>query len=124
MVGLSPDQTRPSNSVSRYLIEHGFEVIPVNPHHDEILDLQSYPDLQSIPGDVNIEIVVIFRQPRHTATVVEDAIARFKQTGQRPVVWTQIGVSSGEAAKLAEENGFDYVPNRCAMVEHSRRHSQ
>ncbi len=120
VVGLSPNQARTSNSIARYLIENNFIVIPINPNCEEVLGQRCYPDLGSVPSDVKIEIVNIFRRPRFTAGVVQEAAQRKKATEQSPVIWTQIGVSSSEAAQLATENGLEYVANRCILVEHQR----
>lgn len=120
VVGCSPRSTRTSHRIARYLQRAGYTVIPVNPHRDELLDTTCYPDVQSIPEDVQIDIVNVFRRPEHTADMVRDAIARAEKTGRQPVVWTQIGVSSMEAEQLAQEAGLPYVRNRCIMVEHGR----
>ena len=120
MVGCSPRSTRASHKIARYLQEQGYRVVPVNPHHEELLGEPCYPDLQSIPEGVKIDIVDIFRRPKFTHGVVLDAIERATQTGRKPVIWTQIGVHSGEAQLAAEEAGFDYVANRCVLVERQR----
>lgn len=120
VVGLSQSSNRTSNSIARYLIREGFTVVPVNPNCDEILGLQCYPDLVSIPEEIDVEIVDVFRRPQHTEGVVADAVKRKQKTGQEPVIWTQIGVSSAEASELARQNGLGYVANRCILVEHQR----
>lgn len=120
VVGCSPRATRTSHRIARYLQDAGYRVIPVNPHRDELLGTTCYPDVQSIPDDVKIDVANIFRRPEHTADMVRDVIARSEKTGQQPVVWTQIGVSSMEAEELAQQAGLPYVRNRCIMVEHSR----
>lgn len=119
VVGCSPNPARTSNAIARYLIGAGYTVIPVNPNHTEILGQVSYPDLQSIPADVQVDIVNVFRRPAHTEGVVQDTLERIKTTGESPVIWTQIGVSSRQAEELAEGAGLTYVKNRCIMVEHS-----
>ena len=120
VVGCSPRSTRTSHRIARYLQEAGYRVIPVNPHRDELLGTTCYPDVQSIPDDVQVDIVNVFRRPQYTADMVRDAIRRSETTGYLPVVWTQIGVSSREAEALAQETGLPYVKNRCIMVEHAR----
>ncbi len=94
-------------------------MIPVNPNHDEILGETAYPSLDAIPDDVEIDIVDVFRRPEFTADVVRDATARSERTGDRPTVWTQIGVHSDEAERLAREAGLPYVADRCLMVDHA-----
>lgn len=121
VVGLSPNPARTSYAIARYLIEAGFRVIPVNPEIEEVFGLKSYPDLGSIPDDAGIDIVNIFRRPMYTADIVRETLTRSERTGEKPAIWTQIGVSSQEAQRLAEEAGLTYIPNRCIMVEHARR---
>lgn len=119
VVGCSPNPSRTSFAISRYLIEVGYTVIPVNPMCEEVHGLKCYPDLQSIPDDVTIDIVNVFRRPAYTVAVMEDVLARIAKTGEKPAVWTQIGVSSSEAEKMAKEAGLEYIRNRCILVEHS-----
>lgn len=120
VVGCSDRPSRTSYTIYKYLKEHGYAVIPVNPNHSECDQDKAYPDLLSIPEDTRIDIVTIFRNPRFTADMVEVAVRRSSETGEKPVIWTQIGVSSPEADELAREAGLQYVKNRCIMVEHSR----
>ncbi len=120
VVGCSNEPSRASFAIFKYLKEHGYNAIPVNPHHATCDDDESYPDLLAIPEDIRLDVVTIFRNPRFTAEMVEIAVRRANKTGEKPVIWTQIGVSSPEAEKLAREAGLTYVKNRCIMVEHSR----
>ena len=119
VVGASATPSRTSFAISRYLIEVGYTVIPVNPSYEEIHGLQCYPDVVSIPKEHHIDIVNIFRRPGYTAAMVEDVLKRIEDTDEKPVIWTQIGVSSGKAEALAKEAGLEYVRNRCILVEHS-----
>ncbi len=120
VVGCSARPTRTSHQIAKYLQEHGYRMVPVNPNYDEILGATCYPDLPSIPSDVPLDIVDIFRRPEHTADMVRSAVERTEATGERPVIWTQIGVSSPEATRVADEAGLPYVRNRCIKVEHHR----
>ncbi|MFQ6057481.1 MAG: CoA-binding protein [Anaerolineae bacterium] len=113
VVGLSPRPDRPSHSVARYLQAQGYRIIPVNPMVEEVLGQRSYPDLASIPGEV--DVVDIFRRPEHVPPIVEQAI----QIGAR-AVWMQEGVINQEAAERAREAGLDVVMDRCMFKEHSR----
>ena len=122
IVGCSDRPDRTSYAIYRYLKEQDFDVIPVNPNHDSCHKDTCYPDLLAVPHDKQIDIVTIFRNPRYTADMVKIAIRRAEVTGEKPVIWTQLGVSSPEAEKLACEAGLTYVKNRCIMVEHSRLH--
>jgi len=120
IVGCSPRPAHTSHYIARYLIDSGYEVIPVNPYHDEILDRQCYPDLVSIPADISLDIINVYRRSAFTADSVRDAIARMEQTGQNPAFWTQYGVHSVEAQQLAEAHDLPYIASRCIMVEHGR----
>ena len=118
IVGCSPRGFQTSHRIAVYLQRQGFRIVPVNPYHDEILSEPSYPDLQHIPHDVEVDIVNVYRRPEFTPDVVEDAVERMEDTLQRPLIWTQLGVHNPEAQRRAEEAGLPYVANRCIMVDH------
>ena len=120
VVGCSADPSRTSYAISKYLLQVGYEMIPVNPSYEEVHGQVCYPDMNAIPDDIQVDIVNIFRRPGYTASMVEDVIERVERTGEKPVIWTQIGVSSRQAQSLAEEAGLPYVKNRCIMVVHSQ----
>lgn len=111
IVGLSSKSERASNGVARYLIEQGFEIIPVNPVEDEILGLKSYPDLKSIGQKV--DMVDVFRKGEATPPIVEEAIS----IGAR-YIWLQEGVISLDSYDLAEKAGIPIVMDRCILKEH------
>lgn len=119
VVGLSPRGFQTSHRIATYLQTAGIRIVPVNPNQTEILGETCYPDLLDIPEDVELDVVCIFRRPEHTEGVVQDASDRMERTGQNPVVWTQLGVSSDAAKTLAAAAGIPYVANRCLMVDHS-----
>ena len=118
VVGCSPRGLQTSHRIAQYLQQAGYRVVPVNPYHEAILGEPCYPSLQAIPEDVEVDIVNVFRRAEFTPGVVEDVIARMAQTGQRPVIWTQLGVHHPEAQQLAEEAELPYVASRCIMVDH------
>lgn len=120
MIGCSPNVYRTSNYAARFLQERGYKVIPVNPEAETIFGEKCYDHLTDIPHDVQIDIVNVFRNSEFSAEAVQDAVDWKKQTGQDPVVWTQLDVSSPEAEKIAEENELPYIKNRCIMVEWDR----
>ena len=120
VVGCSGRPTRTSYAISRYLIQEGYTVVPVNPNYSEVHGLTCYPDLPSIPDDVEIDMVNVFRNARYAEEVVREVAEFGRQRGKMPIVWTQIGVSTPAVAALAQELGIAYVANRCIMVEHSR----
>ena len=113
IVGLSDKPERPSFGVASYLKEQGYRIVPVNPTRDEIIGEKSYPDLKSIPGD--IDIVDIFRRSDAVGPIVDEAI----EVGAG-AVWFQEGVINEEAAQKALDAGLKVVMNRCLLKEHRR----
>ncbi len=114
VVGMSKNEDKPAHYVPKYLIDHGYNVIPVNPTSTEILGRKSYPTVSSIPD--KIDIVDIFRRSEDVPSVVEDTI---KKEGIK-VIWMQEGIYSKEAEKMAKEKDISAVYNRCMMAEHRR----
>ncbi len=113
MVGLSPKEGRPSNDVARYLIDHGYRIIPVNPGQDEILGLKCYPNLSAIPEPV--DLVDVFRRPEHCPPIAEQAMA----IGAK-AFWLQLGIVNDDAARIASDAGLLVVMDRCLKIEHAR----
>jgi predicted CoA-binding protein len=113
IVGLSADWSRPSNFVAKYLLEHGFEVVPVNPKYDEILGQPCYPDLSAIPTP--IDIVDLFQRADRVPPFVDAAI----DIGAS-VVWMQLGIVHEAAAEKARKAGLEVVMNRCIKIEYAR----
>ena len=113
MVGLSDDWSRPSNFAAKYLLDHGFDVIPVNPKYDVILGQKCYGDLQDIPGA--IDIVDLFQRTERVPPFVDQAI----EIGAK-VVWMQLGIIHEEAAQKALDAGLEVVMNRCMKIEYAR----
>lgn len=111
IVGLSDNPERPSHIVGKYLKEHGYRIIPVNPQVKEILGEVSYPDLLSIPHEV--DVVDIFRRPEDVPPIVDQAI----KIGAR-VIWMQEGIVNEKAAKIAKEAGLEVVMDKCMRKEH------
>ena len=113
VVGMSRDPAKPAHYVPKYLLERGYEVIPVNPTADEILGLRVYKSLREVPGPV--DIVDVFRPSDAVPEVVREALAL------RPkVIWLQEGIYHPEAVEIARANGIKIVWNRCMMKEHRR----
>lgn len=120
VVGSSPEESRDSHQISRTLQHKGYRIIPVNPNYRQILGETTYPDVASIPADIHLDGVVIFRDPQYTAEMVRSVIQRVEQTGQKPVIWTQLGVTSSEARDLARNSGLAYVEHQCIAVAYAR----
>jgi predicted CoA-binding protein len=113
VVGLSADWFRPSFFAAKYMLEHGYRVIPVNPKYPEILGQKCYKSLQDIPEKVGI--VDIFRKSQDVMPIAEAAIA----IGAR-VLWQQLGVRNEAAAAKARAAGLESVLDRCVKIEHGR----
>ena len=113
VVGLSADWFRPSFFAAKYMQEHGYRVIPVNPKYAEILGEKCYPSLPDIPQPV--DIVDVFRKTADVMPIAEDAI----KIGAR-VLWQQLGVRNEEAAAKARAAGLLTVMDRCVKIEHGR----
>ncbi|HWI38235.1 MAG TPA: CoA-binding protein [Burkholderiales bacterium] len=113
VVGLSADWYRPSFFAAKYMQEHGYRIIPVNPKYPEILGEKCYKSLRDIPGKV--DIVDVFRKTPDVPPIAEEAIA----IGAR-VLWQQLGVRNEAAAAKARAAGLDAVMDRCVKIEHGR----
>lgn len=119
MVGLSPNEDRPSWGVARYLQAQGYRVIPVNPGHagDTILGERVYADLAAIPADSGVQMVDIFRRPEAVGGVVEQALAHLPDL---QVIWMQLGVRDAAAASKAQARGVTVIQDRCPKIEFPR----
>ena len=116
VVGLSADWFRPSHFAAKYMLEHGYTVIPVNPRAAEIMGQKSYASLRDIPASVGrVDIVDVFRKTEDVMPIAQEAIA----IGAR-VLWQQIGVKNMDAVAAAEAAGLDCVIDRCVKIEHGR----
>ncbi len=113
IVGLSAKWHRPSYFVAKYLLDHGFNVIPVNPNYTEVLGQKCYPDLASIPRP--IDIVDLFQRPQTAPDYARQAIAI-----GAGALWLQLGVTSDEAHRIAQDADLEFVENRCLKIEHGR----
>ncbi|WP_372639132.1 CoA-binding protein [Fodinibius sp.] len=120
IIGCSANKYRTSYHIASYLKENGYLIIPVNPKYDEVLGVPCYDEMADIPEKYPVDIVDIFRNSDHTADMVRQVIGWVEKNGQKPVVWTQMDVSSEEAEALAGEAGLPYVKNECIMVQHER----
>jgi len=110
VVGISDNHEKPSNFVARFMEEHGYKIIPVNPNLTEWEGKKCYPDLRSIP--VKVDVVDIFRRPEAVPPIVDEAIAI-----KAKVVWMQEGIVNEEAAAKAREAGLEVVMDRCMKKE-------
>jgi uncharacterized protein len=113
IVGISDEPSRPSNEIARYLIEHGYHVVGVNPALDEVLGALCYPSLEAIPEPV--DVVDVFRKSDALETIVDDVIKL-----EIPYLWLQEGVINPDAAERAKEAGVKVIMDHCMKKEHSQ----
>jgi uncharacterized protein len=113
VVGLSADWFRPSYFAAKYMQEHGYRVIPVNPRYPEILGERCYRSLREIPD--RVDIVDVFRKTQDVPPIADEAIAI-----RAKVLWQQLGVKNEAAAAKARAAGLEAVMDRCVKIEHGR----
>lgn len=113
IVGLSGNELRASNFVGRYLLRHGYDVIPVNPREESILGKKSFARLTDIP--VPVDTVNVFRRPSAVPEIARDAVSI-----GATCLWLQFGIISEEGVEIASIGGLDTVMDRCLKVEHAR----
>ncbi len=113
VVGLSANWHRPSYFAAKYMLEHGYTVIPVNPAYQEVLGQKCYPSLREIP--VPVDMVDVFRKPEDVEPLVDEAVA----IGAK-CFWMQLGVINEAAARRAEAAGLQVVMDRCVKIEYAR----
>ena len=113
IVGLSADWWRPSYFAAKYMQEHGYRIIPVNPKYTEVLGEKCYPTLEAIPEPV--DIVDVFRKSEDCAPIAKQAVVIGAKT-----LWLQLGVENTEAQQIAEAAGLAVVMNRCVKIEYAR----
>jgi len=114
VVGMSRDPAKPAHLVPKYMMERGYNIIPVNPIASEILGIRTYAYVSDIKSQ--IDIIDVFRPSKDVYPVVEDSIKKPGIT----VIWLQEGIHNVEAEKIALDNKIDVVFNRCIMAEHMR----
>ena len=117
VVGLSAQWHRPSYFAAKYLKEHGYRIVPINPSYPQILGETSYPSLDAVPSELagSIGIVDCFRRTGDIMPIARQAVA----IGAK-VLWQQIGVVNDEAQALALAHGLESVMDRCVKIEHAR----
>ena len=117
VVGLSANWYRPSFFAAKYMRDHGYRIIPVNPAYGEVMGEPCYRDLRTAreAAAIPIDIVDCFRKPAEIAPIARDAVA----IGAK-VLWMQLGIRNDEAAKIALDAGLKVVMDRCVKIEHAR----
>jgi len=114
VVGCSSTPGKDAHEIPKYLLERGYDVIPVNPFADEIFGRGAYDGLADVEEEV--DVVDVFRPSEEVPGIVDEAIER----GDVLVIWTQLGIEHDGAAARAEEAGLTVVQDRCMKVEHRR----
>lgn len=119
VVGLSPNETRPSWGVARYLQANGFRIIPVNPGHagGRILGETVYASLADIPRSAGVQMVDIFRRPEAVGPIVDEALRHLPNLQS---IWLQLGVRNDRAAEKARARGITVIQDRCPKIEFPR----
>jgi len=114
VVGLSPDPAKESHQIASYLLEAGYEIVPVNPRAASILGRKSYPNLDALPEPP--DVVQVFRAPEHVPEIVDSAIALGAKA-----VWMQVGIVHEAAAERARSAGLVVVMDHCMRRQHRLR---
>jgi len=113
VVGLSPKEDRPSNRVAKYLSEHGYDIVPVNPGQKEILGKKCYPSIVDLPFDVDIADLFL------NAKRIPDAVDQAIEKGIK-VIWMQLGIYHQEAGEKASASGATVIMDKCIKIEHEK----
>lgn len=116
IVGLSDKPDRPSYQVAQYLINQGYKIIPVNPNIQEVFEQKSYPSISSIPKDISIDIIDVFRKSEDVISVIQEII----DSGRQSTIWLQEGIDNPDAVNLAQSHGYDITSGICLMKYHQQ----
>lgn len=119
VIGCSTTPGKDAHEIPNYLLEHDYEVIPVNPNAEEVFGREAYDSLADVPDDEDIDVVDVFRPSEEVPGIVDDVLDREDVR----VLWLQIGISDPDAEARAEEAGLHVVSDRCMEVEHRRLHA-
>lgn len=114
VVGCSTTEGKAAHDVPKYLQDHGYEIVPVNPFADEILGETAYDSITDVPGTV--DVVDVFRPSEEVPEILDAVLEREDD----PVFWLQLNITHDEAAKRAEAAGLTVVQDRCMKIEHER----
>ncbi len=113
VVGASAAPAKAAHYVPAYMQQHGWRIIPVNPHADVILGEPVYRTLRDVPGQVGL--VNLFRPAEQTADIARQAVA-----AGATALWLQLGIASAQTREIAEDAGLLYVEDRCLIIEQRR----
>jgi uncharacterized protein len=118
VVGMSKSIEKPAHTVPGYMKKQGYNIIPVNPNAVTIMKLKVYPDLLSVEEE--IQMVNVFRPAYDCLEVVEQAIERKHNRGDVKLIWLQLGIINNDAKMMAEENGIEFIQDKCIYIEHKQ----
>ena len=113
--GMSRNPDKAAHYVPAYLLDRGYEIIPINPHTEAILGRRSYATIHAVPE--TIDSLEVFRPSDQALEVVKQAVARREKKGDVAVIWLQAGISNEKARELAERAGITFVQDRCMMTD-------
>lgn len=116
--GMSTNLEKAAHNVPGYMLKKGYNVIPINPTAETIMKQKVYKNIMDIPD--SIDILNIFRPQDEALEIVKEAVERKNAKGDIKLIWLQLGLQNAEAKKLAEENGIEYIENKCIYVEHKK----
>jgi len=116
VVGMSRDLNKAAHTVPGYMKKKGYTLYPVNPFTERIMGLDVYKNLMDIPHQ--IDMVNVFRPAQDCLDIVEEAVKRRKEKGDIKLIWLQLGIINNDAKMLAEENGIEFIQDKCIYVEH------
>jgi len=114
IIGLSDKPNRPSYQVAQYLINQGYKIIPVNPNISQVFGQKSYPNILSIPSEINIDIIDVFRKSEEVISIIQEII----NSGRKSIIWLQEGIDNPDAVNLAKSHGFEISSGICLMKYH------
>lgn len=114
--GMSTNISKPAHTVPGYMIKQGYNVFPIHPAAERIAKQKAYKSIMDIPE--KIDILNVFRPSEECLDVVKEAVERKKINGDIKLIWLQLGIINDEAKKLAEDNGIDFIQDKCIYVEH------
>lgn len=119
VVGLSPNESRASWGVARYLQANGLRVLPVNPGHagSRILGEHVYASLTDIPKSAGVQMVNIFRRPEAVGPIVDEALRHLPDL---QTIWLQLGIRNDAAVEKARQRGLFVIQDRCSKIEFAR----
>tara|TARA_B100001750_G_C15361316_1_gene522364 strand:- start:312 stop:740 length:429 start_codon:yes stop_codon:yes gene_type:complete len=122
VIGLSKNNTKDSYRVSQYMNSSGYQIIPINPTADFIMNKKAFSSLLELPKNIvkELDIVNIFRKSEQVLPIIEECIEIKKRHNNLKTIWMQIGIQNNKANSLLNETGLNLVMNKCIMIEHKR----